>query len=568
MAIINIPVGGVAVGIEIPDFTLDYTSQQMLNELKQQTSILQTGTQAQVAALNNLSGGGLSGRLSSSAANIGNNNESSGLNRLFTGIAAGFTQLIANAGIQEAVQKMFDGFGLPRVGQALGTIVGIVEQASESMAKLSRVGANAGTSLIDLRNDAANVGLGLEQVTAYVSTFGTTITSLGKNSTEGTNRLLEFVGALRENTEDVGYFGMTATEMAQYMIDELEIRRQLTTTMEMQNLNARQVSIALKEQYTQAQAVARLTGQDVHARIRARMDMDRNADFSAVMAGLSHEQAKAAGIAIQAMTEMGPAVQQMLQTAYTNVMAGLPAAVRNEGYAEFAGVSLGVAGIDVDGAIRQLADETFAGNEQMTQAIMSQLAIQFDNMNKDQKQVLVGLSRGGGVEGATMALTASMQATPPVVDAMNQSLAGLVDAIDQAAGAIATSANLRIAGMRQDSEVMIQQLQAAMFNAILGATGTSALNETESIEALMGVMQMGVDATAGAQEISRMAADIMATLREGGVAAVEALTPDTIGQGVRGALSDFFATTAQNIADNRAAIASLTEMIRRDGILQ
>jgi hypothetical protein len=152
MAIINIPVGGVAVGIEIPDFTLDYTSQQMLNELKQQTSILQTGTQAQVAALNNLSGGGLSGRLSSSAA-IGNNNESSGLNRLFTGIAAGFTQLIANAGIQEAVQKMFDGFGFPRVGQALGTIVGIVEQASESMAKLSRVGANAGTSLIDLRNE-------------------------------------------------------------------------------------------------------------------------------------------------------------------------------------------------------------------------------------------------------------------------------------------------------------------------------------------------------------------------------------------------------------------------------
>ena len=568
MAIINIPVGGVAVGIEIPDFTLDYTSQQMLNELKQQTSILQTGTQAQVAALNNLSGGGLSGRLASSAANIGNNNESSGLNRLFTGIGAGFTKLIENAGIQQAVQNMFDGFGLPRVGAALGTIVGIVEQASESMAKLSRVGANAGTSLIDLRNDAANVGLGLEQVTAYVSTFGTTITSLGKNSTEGTNRLLQFVGALREETKSVGYLGMTATEMAQYMIDELEIRRQLTTTMEMQNLNAQQMSIALKEQYMQQMAVARLTGQDVHARIRARMDMDRNAEFSAAMAGLSEQQANAVRIAVQAMTEMGPAVQQMVQTGLINLMAGMDPAVRNEGYAEFAGVSLGVAGIDVDGAIRQLADETFAGNEQMTQAIMSQLAIQFDNMNETQKQVLVGLSRGGGVEGATMALTASMQATPPVVDAMNQSLAGLVNAIDKAAGEIATSANLRIAGMRQDSEVMIQQLQAAMFNAILGATGTSALNETESIEALMGVMQMGVDATAGTQEVARMAAEVMSALRGGAGAAVEALTPDTIAQGVRGALSDFFETTAQNIADNRAAIASLTEMIRRDGILQ
>jgi hypothetical protein len=166
-----------------------------------------------------------------------------------------------------------------------------------------------------------------------------------------------------------------------------------------------------------------------------------------------------------------------------------------------------------------------------------------------------------------MALTVSMQATPPVVDAMNASLAGLVDAFSQAAVEV-NSANLRIAGMRQDSEVMIQQLQAAMFNAILGTTGTSALNETESIEALMGVMQMGVDTTAGIQDLAAQAAEIMSTLRDGATTAVQELTPDTIGQGVRGALSDFFATTAQNIADNRAAIASLTEMIRRDGILQ
>jgi hypothetical protein len=160
-----------------------------------------------------------------------------------------------------------------------------------------------------------------------------------------------------------------------------------------------------------------------------------------------------------------------------------------------------------------------------------------------------------------------MQATPPVVDAMNQSLAGLVDAFSQAAVEV-NSANLRIAGMRQDSEVMIQQLQAAMFNAILGATGTSALNETESIEALMGVMQMGVDATAGAQEISRMAAEVMSTLREAGTTAVEALTPDTIAQAIRREFSNFFETTANNIADNRAIMAGLMEMIRRDGILQ
>jgi hypothetical protein len=297
------------------------------------------------------------------------------------------------------------------------------------------------------------------------------------------------------------------------------------------------------------------------------MDMDRNADFSAVMAGLSEKQAKAAGIAIMAMSEMGPAVQQMLQTGYTNVMAGLPAAVRNEGYAEFAGVSLGVAGIDVDGALRQLADETFAGNEQMTQALMSQLAIQFDNMNADQKQVLLGLSRGGGVEGATMALTASMQATPPVVDAMNQSLAGLISAFDQAATQVRSS-NLTIAGMRQDSEVMIQQLQAAMFIAILGATGTSALNETESIEALMGVMQMGVDATAGAQQIAQMAAEVMTIARTGAATAVEALTPDTIGQGVRDALSDFFDRTAANIAENRAIMAELSAAIRSGAMFQ
>lgn len=562
MAIINIPVGGVAVGIEIPDFAMDYTSQQMLTELKQQTAILQTGTQAQVTALNNLSGGGVSGRLASSAANIRPASEQSGLNRIFTGIEAGFTQLIANAGIQEAVRSMFAGFGMERVGSVLGSLVGIVEQASESMAKLSRVGANAGTSLIDLRNDAAAVGLGLEQVTAYVSTFGTTITSLGKNSTEGTTRLLQFVAALRDNTKDVGYLGMTSTEMAQYMIDELEIRRQLNSTMKMQTLDVGQMSKALKEQYMQQMAVARLTGQDVHARIRARMDMDRNADFSAAMAGLHDDQANAARTAVMAMTELGPAVQQMMQLGLTNQMLGMNPAVRNEGFAEFAGVAQNVAGLDIYGAIEQAAAAANAGDAQMAQAIMSQLAIGFDNMNETQKRQLGVLSRGGGVEGATMALTVSMQATPPVVDAMNASLSELIEAFDQAARQVSSS-NLTIAGMRQDSEVMIQQLQAAMFNAILGATGTSALNETERIEALQSVMEMGVNSTAGIQEMTAMASEIISTALGGATAAVQELTPDSIGQGVTTAMSDFFRQTNANIAENRAIMAQLADAINR-----
>lgn len=566
MAIINIPVGGVAVGIEIPDFAMDYTSQQMLTELKQQTAILQTGTQAQVTALNNLSGGGVSGRLASSAANIRPASEQSGLNRIFTGIEAGFTQLIANAGIQEAVRSMFAGFGMERAGSVLGSLVGIVEQASESMAKLSRVGANAGTSLIDLRNKAANVGLGLEQVTAYVSTFGTTITSLGKNSTEGTNRLLQFVAALRKNTEDVGYLGMTSTEAAQYMIDELEIRRQLTSTMEMQKLNADQMSEALKEQYMQQMAVARLTGQDVHARIRARMDMDRNADFSAAMAGLHDDQANAARTAVMAMTELGPAVQQMMQLGLTNQMLGMNPAVRNEGFAEFAGVTQNVAGLDIYGAIEQAAAAANAGDAQMAQAIMSQLAIGFDNLTKTQKEQLGILSRGGGVEGATMALTVSMQATPPVVDAMNASLSELIEAFDQAARQVSSS-NLTIAGMRSDSEVMIQQLQAAMFNAILGATGTSALNETERIEALQSIMEAGVNGTAGIQQMTAMAAEIISTALGGATAVVQELTPDSIGQGVSTAMSDFFRQTNENIAENRAIMAQLADAINR-GLFQ
>lgn len=562
MAIINIPVGGVAVGIEIPDFAMDYTSQQMLTELKQQTAILQTGTQAQVTALNNLSGGSVSGRLASSAANI-NNNESSGLKRIFTGIEAGFTQLIANAGIQEAVRSMFAGFGMERVGSVLGSLVGIVEQASESMAKLSRVGANAGTSLIDLRNDAAAVGLGLEQVTAYVSTFGTTITSLGKNSTEGTNRLLQFVAALRDNTADVGYLGMTSTEMAQYMIDELEIRRQLNSTMKMQTLDAQQMSVALKEQYMQQMAVARLTGQDVHARIRARMDMDRNADFSAAMAGLDERQKRAADSAVMAMTELGPAVQQMMQTAMTNQFLGLNPAVRNEGFAEFAGVTQGITGLDLYGLLAQIQTATDAGDDRMTQALMSQMAIGFDNMTQDQKQQLGRLSRGGGVEGATMALTASMQATPPVVDAMNASLSELIEAFDQAASQVRSS-NLTIAGMRQDSEVMIQQLQASMFNAILGATGTSAENEEQRIELLRRAMEIGVNGTAGLQDLTRDLGEFVSLASAGDLSgAIERLSANDIAQGVTTAMSDFFEQTNANIAENRAIMAQLTDAINR-----
>lgn len=568
MAIINIPVGGVAVGIEIPDFAMEYTSQQMLSELKQQTAILQTGTQAQVTALNNLSGGGTSGRLSSAAASNANNNQVSGINRLFTGIEAGFQQLIANAGLQEAVEKMFAGFGMERFGAALGTVVGIVEQTAESMGKLGRIGANAGMSLIDLRDKAAKVGLGLEQVTAFVSTFGTTITSLGKNSTEGTHRLLEFVSELRTATKDVGYFGMSSTEMTQYMIDELEIRRQLNDTMTMQNLNAQQVSTALREQYMQQMAVARLTGQDVHARIRARMDADRDVNYAAAMAGLDERQKRAADAAASALSELGPAVQEMMRKAMTNQFLGMPAPVNNEGFAEFAGVTQGITGLDMIGLVQQVVAASNAGDAEMAQALISQMAIGFDNMTDEQRRQLGVLSVGGGVEGATMALTVAMQATPPVVNAMNASLSELIDAFRTAASEISSAGNMRIAGFKQDSEVMIQQLQASLFNTILGATGTSALNETQSMDALMKVMELGVNSTAGMQEVTRQIGEIMSVVREGATTALEELTPDEIGQGVRNALSDFFAQTSQNIADNRAIMAALLDEIRRNGIFQ
>jgi len=60
----------------------------------------------------------------------------------------------------------------------------------------------------------------------------------------------------------------------------------------------------------------------------------------------------------------------------------------------------------------------------------------------------------------------------------------------------------------------------------------------------------------------------MSALRGGAGAAVEALTPDTIAQAIRQEFNDFFETTASNIADNRAIMAGLMEMIRRDGMLQ
>ena len=547
MAIIQIPIGGVSVGVEIPDFATEYTADQILNELRQQSASLGV-----VAAKTSQTANISNATITSSAASTSSDNVANSIGQKITNA---IQPLMSSENLAESIRGMFSGLGFEGLGAAIGTAVGIIEQLGNAMGNFARVGANAGASLVELRNSAGEIGLGLHELSGYVGTFGTTITSLGKNSTEGTRKLTDFVAQLRTTTQDVGYFGMNSKEMTQLMIDELEIRRQNTSNMEMQNIQAGQLTEALKEQYIQQMSIARLTGQDVHARIRARMDMERDAVGAAALAQLQGEAGQAAREAAQSLTELGAGAQPMLQQAMANMILGLKPDLGNDGFTQYAAMAQS-ARIDVRGYLEQIAQSIASGNSETTNALIHQMAGAFDNLSEAQRGELARYSIAG-VGGAAEVLTTAMQAVPPVLDQATGDIAGsavdFTTAISRSRAQLEdeiASGSMKMMGITAEFEVATQSLQRAISNIVLGMMGISRNTEGAAYDRITSVIQ-----------------GIAATL-DTGADATEIL--NMVGGELSNALQEMFANPASRLADQLSPLLdgvgrALDDAAARDG---
>ena len=275
MAVIQIPIGGRPVPIEVPDFAMESTQQDLLNVTQKMASAIGAldGPDGTKESIDKLTGAVQQG-----------NAEQRDLNRDLRGLANGASGLAASAKnlgdvtkAGEFSKRIFDALGLVNVGVQFGLVFGYAEELGEVFNKTARVGVDFGKDLLMVQSEAATLGLTLDQFGKIVGTQGSIMAGLGQNTTQGSQRFMDFAQSLREGTRELGFFGMKSDEMAMILADELEVRRQTIGSERLRQTGEAELTKQLKESFMINEAMARLTGQDVQERRKAQMEARRGA---------------------------------------------------------------------------------------------------------------------------------------------------------------------------------------------------------------------------------------------------------------------------------------------------
>lgn len=289
MAIINIPMGGQSIPIDVPDFAMESTQADILAAANQQ-----------VAALNRIAG------IESQAAQNENRNQQNqvrqqtksdqivkssgktmqeGFNSLQKAVndQQSLSDLVNSA--QATASSVFD--SIPGVGGflsgvtaglggATGFVISALEKFGVALSYTQRVGIGLTTSLADVREASATMGVTLDDFGRLMIQNGAAVRSLGTNMETGYQRVAQLSDEFRRITLNVGHFGMSAGEMNEMLLEEIEMRRVTLGQQAVANASLEEMAQSARDNRIQQMALARLTGQDVRERMAAQQSLQSN----------------------------------------------------------------------------------------------------------------------------------------------------------------------------------------------------------------------------------------------------------------------------------------------------
>ena len=323
MASITLPIGGQAVDIPIPDFAMEDTQRQVLaavqamaGQQSNQAGGLQAAASDQKAAADKLDRA--ADELEDAAENVGKS-----MRQTVGDVSKSLMQQERNFG--EKVSNLFSSMRLTALGGVFGSAFAVLEEFAGNAALLRRAGAGLGENFTTLRDNAANVGLSLGDFSKIVLTNSKAMTTLGTGVQNGSNQFTSLVANFQSAIEPMGSFGMSAAEIAEYMAEELEIRRQQGQQDFSQRMTQDALIEGMKENLRQQEAMANLTGTDVRERIKAQ----RAIQGDAVMQSYLSEQSEETRQAFRNLTsELAtvPGGEELMNALMTSIATGLPPA--------------------------------------------------------------------------------------------------------------------------------------------------------------------------------------------------------------------------------------------------
>jgi hypothetical protein len=490
MASVKIPFGGGEVTVDVPDFAMEGTQQDVLEQASRQTDALQKIAQSMGISIQNDRQETKSNKDLTSAIKKGNSDEDKNFARLHKNLKSmnamsGMSALNRSSGSETlsglaGKDGILGAMGLAAMGGQIGTLFGIMEEFGSALGALRRTGGGLGADLLQLRTAASEVGLDMQTLAKITVENGNAIRSLGMNSADGTNEFLSLNKMLRESTRDMGFFGMGTKEMSNLLVDEIELRRSTRNESFLEAGARDQMVASMRENLKLNEVMASLTGQDVQDRIKARNEFRKNAIVAAAQSQMNQEQLDSQNALVENLSGLGSigAAGGPIQSALTNLIAGVPMDKFNTSFTQLAAAASGE-GIDLRANLEEFSNMVKAGADPEDMKIASQELIQkFANL-----EVPDGLlSRAGaGQEGAMLLLTARQEAFAikvgegsTVQQTVNETMSDFE--ADVAAGGAALS------GMASQIQVAATELQ----NTIMGSTLKAFNVDVNNPDGLMG----------------------------------------------------------------------------------
>jgi hypothetical protein len=291
MAIINIPMGGTSVAIDVPDFAMDATLQDLLQTSRTQLSTMQNLIGITASHQNQQSRSATHGEEKIAKEVAKSSKKGSFENKTLMEVFQEGSAPLKGSNLSSIVQGL--GEKIPFIGGLAGGLSGFVlqtlEQFGNSLALTSRVGVGLTTSLGDVRDAAATMGLNLEQFGKMAVENGRALAAFGGNTEDGYKRLAKLTDAFSQATLNVGHFGLGADEMNQVLLDEIELRRVTLGQESLAAMNLNELAQSVKDNRVQQLAMARLTGQDVRERMAAQKELQANVIAQEYMTGATEE---------------------------------------------------------------------------------------------------------------------------------------------------------------------------------------------------------------------------------------------------------------------------------------
>lgn len=295
MASIYFQFGGQSVEVNASELASESTLNELLGAQKALNAAL-SGVKEEGNQSNNILSGIRRGIQEGNKNNEKGNNSmmrslrSQGIGRPVGGAVAGAVQSAQSVTtFNSALSGFFSGLGSSVVATAFGMANQAAIDLGESFRFASRFGLDFGNNFLDVNKRLAGVGLDMSEFSKIIATNQAAIRSLSDSTQAGSMEFIKLNEAFRKGAIAAGGFSMTSAEMAEYLGEELQIRRDSMNQEQFRNATTEEFSAAMLENLKQQQAMAKVTGQDVRERIKAQMEAKKSVIAQSYLSEQSEE---------------------------------------------------------------------------------------------------------------------------------------------------------------------------------------------------------------------------------------------------------------------------------------